>query len=162
MLLKTDSFKEICTYVPWLKSSFYQIHTPGLFLESKGMRAIFQKKGKKGKIFDHVGKYVQKFEKGQVIGNKRLEKALHPDKLLCLTEVSLGCFFNQLFIWLLQGQLWPWNGMLNDNGVNNNGMLNYMPETMLLHPNSITNTRVVFKFSSLLTTLSCIKTWYIY
>ena len=57
-------------------------------LESKGMHAIFQKKGKKGeKIFENIWKFGQKykiwkyFEKGQVIAcdyhtHKLLEKAL--------------------------------------------------------------------------------------
>ena len=31
----------------------------GLILESKGMRAIFQKRAKKGKIFENFGKNVQ-------------------------------------------------------------------------------------------------------
>ena len=38
--------------------STFDFTTSGPILESKGMRAIFQKRGKKGKIFENLGKNV--------------------------------------------------------------------------------------------------------
>ena len=48
------------------RNIFKFVRLAGPILESKGMRAIFQKKdkkrAKKGKIFENLGKNVQKFE----------------------------------------------------------------------------------------------------
>ena len=41
------------------RNIFKFVRLAGPILESKGMRAIFQKKDKKGKIFENLGKNVQ-------------------------------------------------------------------------------------------------------
>ena len=75
------SFRPIKAYTDYFGPF---LHTRPI-LESKGMRAIFQKRGKKmlkkGKIFENLGKNVQNLKIGQVIAcdiarNKLQEKAL--------------------------------------------------------------------------------------